>query len=300
MNNIIEIEVLGGKWWITIFNEIDKEAENQIANKIKNLLKTFENNYSRFLNDSYISQLNRDKVLTKFPEELFELFQLSKAFLKSNGNFNIATGHILEALGYNSKYNFYKRYSDSSSKEFDESILELTKDKIRIDEEVRVDLGGIGKGYIADKVVTLIKDIGYQNFIVNAGGDIYVTSDIGMDVTFPLENPFNIKEKIGEIKASNLGLAASSPSRRLWRTKNTDEVFHHLIDTKTDLSKKGIAAVFTTAENTLIADAAATSLFVCNDEERSEIADSFNVEYLIIYSDKSYFKSKGYLGSLFN
>jgi thiamine biosynthesis lipoprotein len=90
--------------------------------------------------------------------------------------------------------------------------------RIELDEGVRIDLGGIGKGYAAERAATILMAAG--PCLVNAGGDVAVrgTWPIGVDDELTLE-------LVGG------GLATSGRDRRAWRRGGME--LHHLIDPAT-------------------------------------------------------------------
>ena len=99
----------------------------------------FEQNYSRFLDTSYISKLNETKKLVDFPSELFEMITLGElARVKSLQAFNIGVGSILEKIGYDKNYSFVaKNENELSSINFTDSAFEVIKDPRRKQRGIR-------------------------------------------------------------------------------------------------------------------------------------------------------------------
>ena len=177
-------------------------------------------------------------------------------------------------------------------------IMFFLKKKLNSRRDVHIDLGGIGKGFLIDKVKDFLLSNKVQYFFINAGGDIYATSEFDNPIEFALENPFDINQMIGKIKIKNESIASSSPARRKWKDKNSDKEFHHLIDMKTNSPVSEIAGVFTLGQNATDADLASTAIFVSPKELHNKIASAFGVEYMVVFNDGSYSKSSNYKAEL--
>lgn len=289
---------LATKWCIKIY---DKRDDLRLTfSQIEVLAFDFEKAYSRFLDDSFISKLNRDRYLEEFPKELYDILIYSEDIRqKSNGLFNVAVGGILENLGYDKSYSFSLKQNIKSINVSDNSSFEvLYEEMIQIKSAVKVDLGGIGKGWLIDKIAKFLIDLGIKYFSINGGGDIYATSDNGNPISFVLEHPKDLTQKIGKISIKNQGIACSAPNRRMWKDQQTDQTFHHLIDIKNSNSALGKLAVFTQGKSATIADVMSTTLFVAQNSQIEYLAKMFEVEFLIIFPDLSFIKSLGYQGQM--
>jgi thiamine biosynthesis lipoprotein len=298
MSADFSFDALATKWWIKIY---DKKVDlEQIFNQIETLSKDFEKSYSRFLDESYISKLNRNKSLSHFPHELYQILVYSENIRqKSAGLFNVAVGGILENLGYDKNYSFSLKQDIESISVLDDSSFEtLDENLIQIRPDAKIDLGGIGKGWLIDKIAKFLSDFDIKYFSINGGGDIYATTDQDNPISFVLEHPKDFTQKIGSISIANQGIACSAPNRRMWIDQQSDQTFHHLIDIQNSNSAMGKLAVFTQGKNATIADVMSTVIFVAKNEEIEDLAKLFEVEFLIIFPDLSFVKSLGYKGIL--
>lgn len=292
-----EFKAIGTHWWIEIYDEIDFQEE--IKNSIRDLFDDFEKDYSRFIPSSYISELNREKVVTDFPFEMYSMFLYSDEISKiTDYHFNVTAGTILDNLGYDENYSFVKK-GEVNLESLRNGVLELTPERISIKEDVKVDLGGIGKGWMIDKLKLFLLDKGIKHFYINGGGDIYATSLFGKEIEFFLESPFDTDSVIGSIKIKDCAIACSSPSKRRWKDRTTGEIHHHLVSSKTLKPENRVSAVYTQATTALQADSAGTALFISPVDKTVEIADKIEVEFLIVFEDSSYAVSEGYKGTLF-
>ena len=289
-------------WWLEVFSLNDENVVQNLFLEIEMAAKKFETNYSRFLDTSYISKLNREKKLFDFPVELFQMLRFAEEIrVKSLNNFNVGVGGVLEDLGYDKDYSFNTK--DSLNQEILDfkrsSFLALNQTEIQILPSFKIDLGGLGKGWLIDKIATFFKQNQIEFFSINGGGDIYCTSNFDTPVEFILENPVDVTQSIGKIQIMNQGIACSASNRRQWLDKKTNQTHHHLINLEEKQSENEKIAVFTSGSNALLADVAATTIFVAKPEQVVEIAQNLAVEFSIIWSDLSYVNSLNYAGELF-
>ncbi len=297
MTDTFKFEGIGTHWWITIPDKIEERLFSEVQNNILNILHEFDEKYSRFKENSLISKLNREKSISDFPLELYEMLKTSEKVRElTDGHFNVCVGTQLEDLGYDANYTFSskpKNYSPDDLK-----IYTLTKDLIRISKDARIDLGGIGKGWLINKFKKSLNEFKLKNYLINGGGDIYVKDSNDNEHEFALENPFDDTEMIGSIKIANEAIACSSPTRRAWKDRRTGEVYHHLIDFNSGGSVNNTSAVFTQSKSIINADLASTAIFISEPEKADSIAKNLEVEYLIVFPNKKFFRSKGYKGVL--
>lgn len=290
----IETHGIGTTWWIDIF---DQNVENALEQCINQHIKLFQDRYSRFQAESFISQLNTRKVLTDFPDELYAMLSYCQTISQlTDYRFNVCSGVIQHVHGYDAEYSL-------SEKEMIEpailrnGIVQLSKDRIEISEDVMIDLGGIGKGWLIDTLKLMFESHGIKYFAINGGGDIYATSNHGDPIRFYLENPFNTEEYIGTVDLKEEAFACSSPSRRIWKTRQ-GTMHHHLVDSTTGESVTHCQAVFTAGATGLAVDVASTCIFISPIEEADKLAQALEIEYFMILPDGKGFMSKKFPGKI--
>ncbi len=309
--HVLKLEALGTIWHVYLYDSITPKAWSGLKSELSRMIFNFEELYSRFNTNSLVGRLNQAKILGSFPIELVEMIIYGQQIKQlTRGYFDIFIGHLMENIGYDEKYDqnlrktrefkpenstlFIKKPDDLVLSQYlDENLLNLTCNEIRISNEVKLDLGGLGKGWLVDKLSKFLIEKGHKFYTINGGGDIFTTG-LGLEKEkIWLENPFNFEEVIGSVELANSAVACSSSNRRKFGQN------HHLIN-PLDQSRviDQIAAVFTYASSTLQADVASTCLFICPETQYVEIAATLQTEYLIVYSDGSYRKSDNYPGEL--
>jgi len=219
MSHTFTIDALGTRWWIEIFEDISEERSAVVKDDCASFISTFEANYSRFKSNSYISILNAERELQNPSQELIDLLTFGKTkYLETNTLFNIFTGHIQEAKGYDAEYSFMM--SDTIPLPGNPvTDLIISDSKIKLNGSAKIDLGGFGKGYLIDLLADFLKSTHtLKYFLINGGGDIYATSDNEKPIEIHLEHPTKPGTSVGTTTLLNQAFAASSPHKRSWTT----------------------------------------------------------------------------------
>lgn len=282
---------IGTGWFI----DIDVNAtplQITISNKVINIVKEFEDSYSRFKDTSLIGKLNIEKSLKNPPLELIQMIKMAQDLKDVTlGSFDIMVGKRLSDNGYDKELSFKNKISNNNLNK----LVSFSKKQIVLQENGLMDLGGIGKGFLIDKVSSYLTSEQINNFVVNAGGDIFCKSENFNK--FYLENPFDNSQAIGEIDLKNGGIACSSSSKRNW--KSGTRQFHHLIDMNSGESVNEIAAVFTYGKNALNTDLGSTAIFVSDSKCWFNISKFLDIEFLVVFSDGIYFQTENYPGRMY-
>ncbi|NJK71469.1 MAG: FAD:protein FMN transferase [Thermales bacterium] len=142
---------------------------------LKNTIREFNQNYSRFDENSLVSQLNKNKELEVDNEEFIELLRLGIIYYtKTNKIFNFLLEGQLTNLGYDKDYTFQEK--NNQLKLPSPSLDLIIQTKTIFLKKGGVDFGGFGKGFLIDKISKILQSqFQLQNFIINAGGDIFLS-----------------------------------------------------------------------------------------------------------------------------
>jgi FAD:protein FMN transferase len=262
-------EALGTKWWITVFDEASEETLKGACGALERFAHEYETKYSRFKPDSLISQLNRERVLEQPDEEIQKLLAYGKSlYIRSNTKFNLLTGHILEARGYNAEYSFNASEPELLQPGNPVTNLTITPEKIEVSEG-NVDIGGFGKGYLIDELARLLKaEHKIKYFLINGGGDMYGTSKQGEPIEIYLEHPTEAGKLIEKTTLFKQGFAASSPFKRVWHSSS--RTYSHIV---TDAGVSQVAT-YVKAETARDADAFATTALLLPETDLAKLAQT--------------------------
>lgn len=247
-----EIEALGTYWWIE--NLSGNVIPKSFCDILDGVIREFEDNFSRFNENSWVSKLSRSGSIDNPPKEMLDMLDFAREInIMTEGIFNPLVGAKLQSIGYGIGSPQYCQVDDFCN------AISWSSRKVILKKDQSLDFGGFGKGWLIDKLAQLMRDKGIENFIINGGGDLYVSSDQKID--FGLEDPYNNKKIVGSVKLKEGALAASSTLKRTWIHNNKD--YHHIIDPRSSSSTESpVIASFVIAKTALIADAAATVLII--------------------------------------
>ncbi len=274
-----------------------KNAE-KLLNESFNLVKNLESRLSIFKEESEISILNKYKKYKVSPE-VFEV--IKKAIYVSEiteGAFDITCKPIIDLYKAKSKLN-----EIPSKKEIEEVLKKVGWEKIKIKGDLillpdgmEIDLGGIAKGYIVDKVAEFLKSNGVKNGIINAGGDIYCwgTNPEKKKWKIGIENPFEEEKIIESFEITDRGIATSGNYKRYLKIKN--KKIGHIVNPKTGLPAEKIpVSVTVIAPDCTTADGLATGIFVLGIKKGLKLVNNLkNTECLIIDKNRKIYKSANF------
>ena len=150
-----------------------------------------------------------------------------------------------------------------------------------------IDLGGIAKGYIADRVADYLKEQGVTSACINMGGNVVTigTKPGGGLWTVGIRDPNGTQEQSAEVL--KLGSAAVVTSGNYERFFILDgERYHHILDPKTGMPvSNGLASVTIVGVRSDLCDALSTACFVLGEEKSGALLDRYGVRAIFLYSD---------------
>ena len=203
------------------------------------LFRAYESRFSRFLPNSELSTLNRaaGAPVPLSPEMLRILERAAALHRRTNGAFDPAILPALEAAGYDRSFERVDRDGAASTQTHVRcgSIADLRIDHARsvvsAPEGVRIDLGGIGKGFTVDAAAAVLRPGG--NALVDAGGDIRAFGDgpEGDGWLIGVSDPMEPSRLIDQVWLHDAALATSTTAARRWLRGGILQ--HHIIDPRT-------------------------------------------------------------------
>ena len=288
MHDSFSFEAIGTHWQIDFASQLSPATQHQILTQLQQRIHQFDQDYSRFRNDSLIMKLNTKAGRWKMPPDFGPLFSLyHQLYPLTTGKFTPLIGQALVDAGYDAQYTFKPHSQLKPPPNFE--ALQWNSPYLILSQPVLLDFGAAGKGYLIDLVAQVLKDYQITHFTIDAGGDILHTSPTPLRIG--LENPQNFDQALGVVTLSpNRSLAGSAGSRRKWGN------YHHILDPETLTSPTNILATWVIADSALRADALATCLFFTSP---TILQSTFDFEYLMLYPDFSITRSKNFPGELF-
>ncbi len=281
-----------------------EEAEAAI-DAAYDLCAALDKTLSRTTDVSDISHINSaGGAWTEVSEDTLNLLHEGVRYSElSGGDFDITIGGVTDL------WDFHANPEDASLPDpgvLAEAVghvgygkIEFDGSKVRLtDSGTKIDLGGIAKGYIGDRMAECLEDNGVTSGIVNLGGNVICIggkSDTD-DFSIGVEAPFSDRtEIVGKINARDMTLVTSGVYER--KIEVDGKMYHHILSTKTGYSvETDLDAVTLTAEkgHSMDIDALSTICLIKGYKAARELIENTDgVEAVFILHDGTIEKTSG-------
>lgn len=221
-------------------SDMSEEAEAAIDESFE-LCKDLESKLSRTREDSDISRINSaNGEWTEVSAGTVELIQKGMEYSHiSDGDFDITVGGITKLWDFHAAEGEAKLPDEEALAEAVKHInyrnIAIEGGRVKLtDAETELDLGGIAKGYIGDRMTELLGSKGVVSAVINLGGNVICIGGKTDEDDFVIgvEAPFSDRsEIIGKVKARDKTLVTSGIYER--RIEVDGKTYHHILDTKT-------------------------------------------------------------------
>ena len=278
-------DAIGTRWQIDTVDPLPPEVVERIAARVE----AFDRTYSRFRDDSLVSEIAKTPGTYRLPDDADDLFGLYRRLYEAtDAAVSPLVGRTLESMGYGRGYSLrpeaerapVPRWEDSFA--FADGVLTTLRPLV-------LDVGAAGKGYLVDIVGRLLVAAGIDGFVIDASGDIVHAG--GDPIRVALEHPRDPGKAIGVVTLANGSLCASASNRRSW-----GDGLHHIIDATTGLPTERVIATWAMAATGLEADGLATALFLA---EPQRLALTFEFDFVRMFANGRIERSPHLDGELF-
>lgn len=274
---------------ITIY-DTDNET---LLDKCFSYCDSFEKQISRTIETSEISRINAAKGQpVEVSETTIELIQKGIEYGEiTDGAFDITIAPLSELWDF--KNNPGNVPSDNKILEalshVNYEIIVIEGNTVTLtDPNAAIDLGGIAKGYIADKLKEYLISEGVESALINLGGNILAIGEKPDNAPFNIgiQKPFDEQnETITSIAVRNSSVVTSGSYERYFEVN--DKIYHHILDTKTGYpSDTGLLSVTILSDKSVEGDALSTACFALGLENGQKLIHSIqNVDAIFITED---------------
>ncbi|MBL4908527.1 MAG: FAD:protein FMN transferase [Alteromonadaceae bacterium] len=281
-------------------NTADTQQQvQQLIAIVQNEMRRIDEAMSPYKASSELSLINAQagiKALQISPE-LFHLLQVSQKISKlSNGAFDITYASI----GYQYDYRKKQRPSKNAIKKALPAIdysavkLDAKHSSVRFTHKnVKIDLGGIAKGYAVKRCLALLKAAGVKHALVNAGGDTGLLGDRhGRPWYVGIKHPRAENKMAVELPLINEAISTSGDYERYFIEDGVR--YHHIINPQTGDSARKVVSVSIIGKDPTYVDALSTTIFVEGLVAGMKLIDSLpEFEAIIIDNQQTLHVSKG-------
>ena len=285
--------LLGSPFEITVVAK-DSVQGNLFSDLAIAEVKRIENLISDWIPTSQISKVNQNAgvVPVKVDKEVYDLVDRATKISKlTSGAFDISYAsmdRIWKFDGSMKEMPTPEEIRKSVEKVGYQNIILNPKDTTIFlkNKGMKLGLGGIGQGYIADKIKVLLQEKGCNSGLVNVSGDIntWGKQPNGNLWTVGIVNPMN-KNKVFATFPLDDSAVETSGSYEKYVTFNGKR-YSHIIDPRTGYPATGIISVSVFAKQTELADALATGIFVMGVEVGLDLVNQLKGIGCIIVDDK--------------
>lgn len=288
--------IMGTEVRVELWHEDDAAARAAI-DAVMDEMRRIDALMSPFKPDSELSRINREAAQKPIviSQEMFDLIARSLEFSKlSGGAFDIT----FSSVGYLYDYREHIKPSDAEIAKalpgvnYRHLLLDRKRRSIHFARSgVRIDLGGIAKGYAVDNCIGLLKKRGITNAIVTAGGDSRLLGDRrGRPWRVGIRDP---RQRDGVAMVLPLVDVAISTSGDYERYFEVDGVrHHHIINPKTGKSASGVRSVTVIGPDGVTTEGLTKSVFILGPKKGLRLIESLpNVDAIVIDATGNIFYS---------
>ena len=270
-------------------------AKKSISDAFDEIIR-IENIFSVYKPESEISQLNKNG-LAVVSDEVIQLVEKSNYFSEiSAGAFDTTVLPVIELWKSSKKLG---RVPSPSAIEGAKKLVGWRN--ILIDEKnkkisfakkgMKIDLGGIAKGYAVDCAVEALKRNGIKTGMVNAGGDLRCFG--GKTWKIALQNPRDKNDFITVLKIKDKAVTTSGDYERYFFLDKTK--ISHIINPLSGYSADETISSTIIADNAADADALATAAYVLGAKDGLKLVQLYKVaECLLIDKERKIYKTTGF------
>lgn len=279
---------------LTAYGPQAKKALNDAADEIERL----DALWSISSSDGDIARLNTDKQATLSNDTIALLKRAQEISASTGGLFACTIEPVMEAWGFtNGNYTVPDDATlQSLLAHVDDTQIAIDGSTVTIPDDVKVDLGGIAKGFTSDRVMELFAADGVTSGIISLGGNVQTlgTKPDGSLWRVGIQDPDNSSDIIATIEVADKAVITSGGYQRYFEQNGT--TYHHIIDPRTGMpADSGQTSVTIVSDDGTLADGLSTSLFIMGKEAALDYwrahRDDFDV--ILVASDGSVTISEG-------
>lgn len=282
---------------LTAYGKNAKKALDEAVDEINNI----EQLVSTGIDSSEVSQINKNGKGSVSETTGYLIKRSKEIYDSTNGVFDITIYPIMQAWGFPTE-----NYCVPGKKELkklrglmgaDHVLYDEKKQEVTLNKEgMKIDLGGIAKGYTSSKVMDIFKENGISSAVISLGGNVQTLNGKpdGSDWRVAVENPADTGSYIGVLSIKDKAVITSGGYERYF--KQDGKTYHHIIDPANGYpANNGLTSVTIVSDDGTLADGLSTSLFIMGPEKAQkywkEHSDEFDT--ILVKDDGSIFVSEG-------
>ncbi len=278
----------------------DKAAGERGIDAVLDEMRHVDESMSTYKPTSEVSLVNVKAAAGPMPisKELFDLLTTAREYsVLTNGAFDITYASV----GY--LYDFREHLRPNEAQiakalpgiDYRHVLLDAEKRTVQFSQTgVRIDLGGIAKGYSVDRGIDALKALGFTRAYVSAGGDSRIIGDrFGKPWMVGIRDPRKgAGEVISRIPLVDAAISTSGDYERFFEEDGVR--YHHIIDPHTGHSASKVRSATIIGPYATRTDGLSKTAFVLGPEKAMEIYNRIDdIDAIIVELDGTVIYSKG-------
>lgn len=254
----------------------DRDAAQRAVWACFDQMEALERLLSRFQPQSQLSMLNNDGQLADADPHLLGLLAQSRQISElSNSAFDITIKPLVDLYqGYAAESTLPGEDQVESTRQLvDYSNVKVSGSHVSLAKAgMSITLDGIAKGYIVDQGVLALREHGFADVLVEAGGDMLASGnqDHPQGWQVGVQSP-RTEDTLARFSVQNQAVATSGDYMRSF-TEDLSQ--HHILDPRTGYSSPGLASATILAPTATLADGLATAVMVLGPEQGIDLLES--------------------------
>ncbi len=247
------------------------------------LCETYEKLLSRTIKGSDVYTLNNSDGFCEVDSHTKAIIEKAIYYGDlSNGKFDITIYPVSLLWDFNNQIIPSRDEIAEALKNVDYQSIEIKDNSIALNGK-QIDLGGIAKGYIADRLLEYFKQNNVSEGIIDLGGNLVVFGD--RDYHIGIKQPFGDGKLAATVKVQNKTVVTSGTYERY--IEKNGVLYHHILDTKTGYScESDLASATIIGNSSFDADALSTVCILLGlDKAKELIENTKDTEAVFIDTD---------------
>ncbi len=273
---------MGSPFRVVLYSTSDSLAQ-QAAHKAFARIETLNEILSDYRDGSEINRLSAQSGTRKWIEvsdDLYEVLSIAKTISrKTRGTFDITVGPVVQLWRRAMRRNIFPTQNEieQARRAVGYRFVKLrprTQSVRLVRSGMRLDVGGIGKGYAADEAVRAVQNLGIKAVLIDAGGDLTLAGvPIGRDGWEVEIDSGRSADSTALLHLTGAGVATSGATYRY--LEHEGERYSHIVDPTTGIGLRHHVRTTVIAPTGTCADALATAFSVAGSRRSKRILRRF-------------------------
>ena len=271
----------------TVINITAPKKTAALSGEALDLCLKYDDVFSRTSEKSELYALNTGES-TVLSDDMKKILDFSLSFSAlTDGAFDISVAPLT------SLWNIKERTSPPTKEEI-KSVLpligyeDITLSPFSLSGR-QLDLGGVAKGYVADKLSEFFRENNAEDVIIDLGGNVALIGEFSVGI----RSPFNPEELFAKITLKDKSAVTSGAYQRYFDYEG--KRYHHILDPRTgECANSSLASVTVISPSSMQADALSTAIYILGENALSLCSNFSDTDALLITEDGEVITSDGF------